>query len=723
MSNVDDSLLRYLLQYAGQQASPEQQNLYGMIPQVDPEGDPVTLTSQLNQLQDVNQLISNPIFQGMGGIGGFGQQTFAPTVNYEMVDSPEYQRWRNYLNTPESFEGMVALELQGGGTPYSAMRKIQQAVTANPEGELAQTLAMLFPQLDFDNQPTGEINWAEAAQGATQIDEIRAAVPQLGGAASYTMPDGSVVPGGEIMEVDGQLVRRTEEPSELMQAFTEAGLPSPYAQYTAADFLPPEWSDAPYLEAAANTDALRQAMVQATDFANADLNPPPEAIRAQMEQRWGPREQAPAESGGGGGGSNFVAASETFDDWLSGRSGPANSLWDWASRSRTPWQALGETQGGQELRANVTGNPLPGQAAGIGALGGIWNWLQEGSLPGRMGVSRGVDAETGGGAPTGLNPSGNVISDVGAGVLGGLRDFLTEEPRGSVSPTLGQSQGGGGPGMHPRVLKPRGMPTDEPEPEPRPDVPRMLNNADFINQLYQIFPFLQSSGERPQDRAQMEQAAMAERLRNADSSYGPQPTQGIGFPVSGESSETRRQQTQGRGFPVSGESAATREQMRQRPVTDAMLAAILPSGPVRAPRAEPDRPPRSEGVDWYPQATPGRMTTGEQLPASERVDWYGGPPEGLQGESYEVTTGTEGTRQAQANRKSKRARSAFRKAWEQEQRAKQKAYGYDYGYAQGMAASARRQGINPLQQVMAQRMQNIIGAGIPLQNQPGLVQY
>ena len=243
----------------------EEQNFAGMVPSYGLTGKPYTMNQQLNQLQDVNQLLADPLFQGGGGVGGWSQQAFAPTVNYEVVDSPEYQRWMNYLNTPTSPEGMIAAELQGGGTPMSAIRKIQQRVTEDPEGQLAQELSTFFPALDFDGQPTGEIDWTKASDAATQIDEIRAKVPPIGGTGSLTMPDGTVVPAGEIMEVDGQLVKRTEEPSEIAQHFTELGLPSPFEEYSPASFLGPEWEaqNQAWQESAAGLDPYNQAVREA----------------------------------------------------------------------------------------------------------------------------------------------------------------------------------------------------------------------------------------------------------------------------------------------------------------------------------------------------------------------------------------------------------------------------------------------------------------------------
>jgi len=306
----------------------EQMNFAGMVPGYDLEGDPYSMNQQLNQLQDVNQLLADPLFQGGGGIGGWSQQAFAPTVNYEVVDSPEYQRWMNYINTPNSPEGMIAAELQGGGTPMSAIRKIQAKVLEDPEGQLAQELAMFFPSLDFDGQPTGEIDWTKANTAATEIDDIRSKIPPIGGTGSLTMPDGTVVPAGEIMEVDGQLVKRTEEPSELMEHFNELGLPSPFEEYSAASFLGPEWQaqDQAFQESAAGLEPYNQALRQAYEdmLRNEDWVP-----------RSGPA-PGPEEEGGGG-------ERETASEW-SGVSGPGMTT-EPQGTSDAYWMPMGSQQG------------------------------------------------------------------------------------------------------------------------------------------------------------------------------------------------------------------------------------------------------------------------------------------------------------------------------------------------------------------------------------------
>jgi hypothetical protein len=288
-----DVMQELLAQYAASQGDPsmmmtgEQQNFYGAIPSYDLKGDPYSLTSQFNQLQDFNQLIADPVMQSLGGVGSWGQEAFQPEVQWEQVDSPEYRRWRNYLNTPNSFEGLIAAEIQDGGTPYSAIQKIQARVAENPTGPLAQEIGMNFGVQDFDlggylkdEAGNTQIDWGKVSEAATSIDELRAKIPDIGPGGPVTAPDGTVVPGsGEIVEADGQLLRRTEVPSPLMEKFRELGLPSPYEEYTPEMLLGPDWSTEPYAGAVGQEDVARQAMrdayQQMLDAQNAPARPAP----------------------------------------------------------------------------------------------------------------------------------------------------------------------------------------------------------------------------------------------------------------------------------------------------------------------------------------------------------------------------------------------------------------------------------------------------------------
>lgn len=291
----------------------EQQNFYGNMPSYNLEGDPYTLTSQLNQLQDVNQLLADPVMQGLGGVGSFSPQAFQPTVSMEVVDSPEYVRWQNYLNTPDSFEGMIAAELEGGGTPYSAIRKIQKRITDNPEGALAQELMMNFGKQNEETFET-EIDWPSINQAATGIDEMRSQIPQLGN-SGFTMEDGSVVSGGgEIMEVMGpngpQLVRRTEEPSPLQEKFTELGLPNPYEEYTAESFMGPEWGQerADLESQRGNYDVMNQAAMDAMRQWQQYQEPQQQPTQTQVAEEEPATERPVVEPSG-----QVIASSSTTD--------------------------------------------------------------------------------------------------------------------------------------------------------------------------------------------------------------------------------------------------------------------------------------------------------------------------------------------------------------------------------------------------------------------------
>jgi len=759
MSDIPiDALIRQLMM---ESMSPEEQNVTGAIPAYDLEGDPYSTTSMLNQLQDVNSLMADPLFQGMGGIGGFSQQSFAPSVRYEMVESPEYQKWRNYINSPMSFEGLIAAELQEGGTPYSAMRKIQQRIAEDPEGELSQSLLMNFPVLDM-GVPTEQIDWTAAARAATEIDNVRAAVPQLGGAASITMPDGSVVPGGEIMDVGGQLVRRIEEPSELQQKFDELGIPNPYEEYSIEDFLPPGWSDEGVARAQQQTDLARQEMLRASEDLGQYTRGPmqrPSEQRQTTEEKPARQEESggPVADVGGVLGSAWSGLSN-FGDTADraavdigrniGQEGLINYL---RNRGAGGWRNLSEfgerldrVPGNiyEDIHENYRGEPGAWADAQIdNAVEGVWEGAQ-GAAPGQAAVgfwdrmrSGGPGEAIAGWLDDLMSPNAPTDVREALGLPPGQADVVIENGQLVNFP----SQQGGGPGGRPRVIKPRGMPRgeDEPEPEPRGG----LNLGQWLAMRGQEPPTelnlgqqLAMRGQEPPTELNLGQQLATGGVRPppADSSYGPQPvdretmTQYL-LQQALPGSEDRDWYPERSDLPVSGEARGARD---GRPRT-----SLPVSGEARGARPRTALPdvmrefllPRSESVDWYPESN---------LPRSESVDWYPtetgerrtrqernlqsrrNAPRGLQGETYDVATSA-----STPQRRNQESRRRFRDAWTNLQRQKQQTYNYEHGYAMGMARNVQEAGITPTQQVYAQRMQNIINAGIPLGNQPGVVRY
>jgi hypothetical protein len=155
-------------------------------------------------------------------------------------------------------------------------------------------------------------------------------------------------------------------------------------------------------------------------------------------------------------------------------------------------------------------------------------------------------------------------------------------------------------------------------------------------------------------------------------------------------------------------------------MTAAMIAQIIGGNRPRRQRTG-ERPPEEEEYDVLSGPKTGehrRRTDEDRRRQAER-----NAPGGLQGEGYEATSGALG----QTNRRGRRQRadvagSQLREAWLNMQQAKQNAYGYDYGYAAGMVHALRQQGISPMNQVYAQRQQNIQNAGIPLRSNPRVLQ-
>ena len=728
----------------------EEQNFAGMVPSYGLTGKPYTMNQQLNQLQDVNQLLADPLFQGGGGVGGWSQQAFAPTVNYEVVDSPEYQRWMNYLNTPTSPEGMIAAELQGGGTPMSAIRKIQQKVTEDPEGQLAQELATFFPALDFDGQPTGEIDWTKASDAATQIDEIRAKVPPIGGTGSLTMPDGTVVPAGEIMEVDGQLVKRTEEPSEIAQHFTELGLPSPFEEYSPASFLGPEWEaqNQAWQESAAGLDPYNQAVREAYEamLRNEDWVPPagPAPAPGQAGEGDGrPPVPTPSATGTQDYGSalndlmnQYVAGGgQTPQDALDVVNANAQEmglndlqtsqgerqieydeqLLQRAAMDQAAFQGLPYDQVYDEFRQQLqAGVPITDLEVGreLPAAGGAGNRPQvRGKLPAGARKTTGNEPPE----PTPISWPPTILYDPWApqqATEQTMRENLYQPPPGGYA-TLEEAAAAGSAAAR-RYLEENG-PTSANAPNedyvaPEGGYPTLEQAAaagspaaiEYLNETGYRTPWSrpQRHPEGPLGGAAYEQQLAAGRPPPgaADDFYsnileilGPQGTGPI---------PTARPQ----GGPPPSEAVTIRTgETGLEPETEDQVQQYLENS-------------RRAGTGGM-----GAMRTGERTAEERRrlarartdEDW-----------EYDPTTGNVNMRVA--------SRKRFKEAYKQRshaivarQRAADQIYGRGSGFGAAMAAAYRAQlsGATPLQQVYAQRVQNVANAGIPIGAQPGLISY
>jgi len=217
---------------------------------------------QANYTQDVMDLtglgdIGLPAF---GGLGGYSSDAFAPTVTNELIAQPATQQFQRYLDPANAgtFEGRVANVVANNGTVSDAvakMRRVIEFADAHPDDEQAQADAdELRPYLQTTNERDPDtfetvqvIDWGQVLRQAQDLADPYLAEQsvQLGPTgATYNPETGESTPGGEIVEIDGQLYRQTSEPSPLAEAYREAGIPLPTEEYSPADLLGPDWQNA-----------------------------------------------------------------------------------------------------------------------------------------------------------------------------------------------------------------------------------------------------------------------------------------------------------------------------------------------------------------------------------------------------------------------------------------------------------------------------------------------
>jgi hypothetical protein len=215
---------------------------------------------QGNYFQDVADIGGfGDISAALFGPGGYSTNAFDPIVTNELIQQPATLQFQRYLDPANAgtFEGRVASVIQGGGTTSDAIAQMRQVVEyadAHPDDAQAKADAdMLRPYLpsttvfDQTNQPQQIVDWQQAMRQAQDLVEPYLAEQsiQLGPTgATYDPATGRSTPGGEIVNIDGQLYRQTSEPSSLAQDFMDAGIPLPTEQYNPADILGPDWAQA-----------------------------------------------------------------------------------------------------------------------------------------------------------------------------------------------------------------------------------------------------------------------------------------------------------------------------------------------------------------------------------------------------------------------------------------------------------------------------------------------
>lgn len=187
------------------------------------------------------------------------------------------------------------------------------------------------------------------------------------------------------------------------------------------------------------------------------------------------------------------------------------------------------------------------------------------------------------------------------------------------------------------------------------------------------------------------------------------------------------------GMATAGEPVP-RDTVTSEAMRDYVLSSILPTAPATERAGELQQEALHEGArrrsisnlqqnEAMLQAILPSIRTGERTAEERRELARERAPKDLQGEEYEPTTGMGGGLGLGRKRTFQEAYKRRSHALVARQRERNQLYGASFGQAMRAVRNAQLSGASPLQQVYAQRMSNILNAGVPLGNQPGLVQY
>ena len=163
----------------------------------------------LRYLEDRNDYLADPFSRAGMGSGFFNEESFKPKREYVPNPTPVENLLRGYSANPtDTVESLIADEILAGGSPLSAIAKLQQIYNQDPEGFGAS-----IPT--YTNQGVTEPDWKLVQSTADKLwNDFQAEQQSL----------------GEYMQDEQGYY--TETPSEAAEKFRALGLPLPTEQYT-----------------------------------------------------------------------------------------------------------------------------------------------------------------------------------------------------------------------------------------------------------------------------------------------------------------------------------------------------------------------------------------------------------------------------------------------------------------------------------------------------------
>ena len=403
----------------------QMQAMANMVPDYQLSGKPLTASNQTSVLNAYRSAMFDPQFMGFGGQDAFIAEAFAPQTTVTAVDSPI----NDYLRSPTSVEGLIANELLEGGTPSTALRKLRQLLADEAtDPALKEQLLMELPAvrdingLPMEIAPDGTgVDWdGQVRENALRIGEEWAEMPPIGEEGPQYDKDGELISqGGTVDWVDDPttgvpvLMRSTTTLPVQAQKYLEAGLPSPFDEYTPEDFMAPE-QVAMRDEFTASEPLVQEAMAR--------------LLAVPGPSNW--EQEGPAGELAGGGeyrvggepsvGTGLNVGTSLADVVTQNPSGDTSGIWN-SLRNQGLWDI-------------VTGNEGEGQPGGGPGLN--WDWGNYGQTLGTLGGNEVANAIT-------QNPSGDTSGVWGSLARQGLWDLITGNEAGDEDGGRRGLEGGG----------------------------------------------------------------------------------------------------------------------------------------------------------------------------------------------------------------------------------------------------------------------------------------
>ena len=194
-----------------------------------------------NYQQDVNDLISDPAtitqMSVGGGIGGWQPADFEPSISFEPVKAPGYQRLMFLKGSGDPIQEYIADAIANNGTAFAATQALKKAQEVGGTGGQVPLIDAAIENLpSYKQDGIEDVDWKTIEKMANDLEQMVIQDPQFNGfqnglPAAIVDKETGQMRDDYTMGADGQLMKRVETPTEAMEYFERVGLPSPFETY------------------------------------------------------------------------------------------------------------------------------------------------------------------------------------------------------------------------------------------------------------------------------------------------------------------------------------------------------------------------------------------------------------------------------------------------------------------------------------------------------------